>query len=289
MENMKVKTKNHFQKRYNQFKKFIKRVWEILRTHEMAILPGQLAFFLILSIVPILTLIGYGASYFNISIDFVISNLKTVFNENIISLLVPIIEGDSLDFKLVIMFLIMFYIASKGPSSIIVTANEIYGIKQSSWIKRRIKALIITIILVLLFLFIILVPVLGTKIINAFNLLHIKTIITSILSIMQGPISWLIIFIFIKTIFTLAPDKHIPSRRINIGAVFTTLGWVIITKIYGYYISNFARYNLYYSGLSNLAVLMLWIYFLSYIFVIGLSLTIDSDELEKTGSIEIKN
>jgi len=287
MSDLTKKTKFHLNKRKNQTKYFFKKVWEILNRPEMIVLPGQLAFFLILSLVPIITLIGYAASYFNININYVIELLKINFSEDIVNTIVPIISGDSLDFKLIIMLIIMFYFAANGPASIIVTANEIYGLKQSSWIKRRIKALILTVILVILYMFVILVPVLGEKIIDAVDYFNIKSVVTSVLSILRGPISWIIIFVFIKTIFTLAPDKQIPASQINIGAVFTTIGWVIVTYIYGYYVSNFARYDLFYAGLSNIAVLMLWIYLLSYILVIGLSLTvkINKDELEKTGSI----
>ena len=75
----------------------------------------------------------------------------------------------------------MFYVASKGPASIIVAANEIYGTPQSAWIKRRLKAIIMTIILVILYLFIILVPVLGEKIIDAIDYFHIKSIFKEII------------------------------------------------------------------------------------------------------------
>ena len=288
---MKKKTKEHFNKRIKQTKDFFNDVWDILKKPQMAVLPGQLAFFLILSLVPVITLIGYGASYFNISVDYIIDLLRANFNENVADLLVPIISGESIDLKLIFMFAVMFYVASKGPASIIVTANEIYGIKQSSWLKRRIKAIIITIILVILYLFIILVPVLGERIIDAVDYFNIKSTLTSVLSILQGPISWLIIFIFIKTIFTLAPDKQIPASQINVGAVFTTIGWVLTTYIYGYYSSHFGRYDLFYSGLSNIAVLMLWVYILSCIFVVGLSLTtkFGDKELEKTGSIKLND
>ena len=270
---MKRKTKEHVDKRIYQTKEFFKRVWEILNRPEMAVLPGQLAFFLILSFVPIITLIGYGASYFNISANYLINILSSTFSDDIAKIVMPIISGDPIDYKLVAMFCVMFYVASNGPASIIVSANEIYGIKQKPWFFRRIKALIITIILVILYMFIILVPVLGEKIIDAVDYFNIKTIITSVLSILRGPISWIIIFVFIKTIFTLAPDKKVPSTQINVGAIFTTVGWILATQIYGYYALHFARYSLYYAGLSSLAVLMLWIYILSYILVIGLSLT----------------
>ena len=79
-----------------------------------------------------------------------------------------------------------------------------------------------------------------------------------------------------------------PGIRMNLGALFTTVGWIIATYLYGYYSTNIARYDLFYAGLSNIAILMLWIYLLSYILVIGLSLTtkVTYEELEKTGSIE---
>lgn len=287
MKKLATKTKNHFLKRKGQTKYFFKKVWEILNRPEMVVLPGQLAFFLILSLVPIITLIGYAASSFNININYAIELLKSNFSEEVINTIIPIISGDGLDLKLIIMLIIMFYFAANGPASIIVTADEIYGIKQTSWLKRRIKALILTVILVLLYLFIILVPVLGEKIITAVDYFNIKSVITSILAILRGPISWLIIFVFIKIVFTLAPDKQIKSRQVNIGAVFTTVGWVLATHLYGYYVSHIARYDLFYAGLSNIAVLMLWFYLLSYILVVGLSLTIkiDKNELEKNGLI----
>ena len=144
------------------------------------------------------------------------------------------------------------------------------------------------ILLIVLYLFILLVPVFGTKIIDAIDYFNIKSVISSLLMVMQGPISWLIIFIFIKVIFTLAPNRSIEPARINIGSIFTTFGLILVTNIYMYYVNHFAKYDLFYAGLSNVMVLILWIYFLSYIFVIGLSLTtkISDDDLPRSGKIK---
>lgn len=282
------KQKNSFEKIKKRIKRLISKVWKILCKPEMAILPGQLAFFLILSLVPIITLIGYGASYFNISMDSIIDILKRNFDDGIINMIIPIISGKALDFKLVIMLIVMFYFASNGAASIIVTSNQIYGIKQTTWLKRRLKAIFLTFIIVILYLFILLVPVLGEKIINLVDYFEIKEVLLKIIAIIRGPFSWVVIYVFIKVIFTIAPDNNIPSSRINVGALFTTVGWILTTSFYSYYISHFAMYDLFYAGLSNIAVLMLWIYFLSYILVIGLSLTtnLENEELPKTGSIK---
>lgn len=285
---MRKRVKTTFKKRINNIKSFFKRVWEILCQPEIAILPGQLAFFVILSLVPIITLIGYGASFFGISIDTIIKTLEANFSSGVTEMMIPIISGQAIDLKLLIMFIVMFYVASNGADSIIIVSNEIYNVRQSSWLKRRIKAIFLTIAIVILILFVLLVPAFGSKIIDAVDYFNIKSTLANILEIMQGPISWVIIFIFIKVIYTISPDRPQPAARLNIGAIFTTFGWVITTEIYSYYIYHFARYDLFYAGLSNIAVLMLWIYFLSYIFVIGMSLNskVEFEELEITGSIE---
>lgn len=285
----KYNIKAKIQKEKQKIKKFLKNVWEILNLPEISVLPGELSFSIILSLVPIITLIGYGASYFDISMDSIIELLEKNFDKNVVNLVVPIIGGNAIDLKLIWLFVLMFYFASSGAASIIFSANQIYHIEQSTWLKRRIKAIMITFLIVILFLFILLVPLFGAKIIDAIDYFNIKSVLSSILEVMQGPISWIIIFIFIKIIFTVAPDKKIPSSRINFGALFTATGWIITTDIYSYYVSHFAKYDLFYAGLSNIAVLMLWIYFLSYIMVIGLSLTtkIDDEELAKTGSINL--
>lgn len=60
-----------------------------------------------------------------------------------------------------------------------------------------------------------------------------------------------------------------------------------MTFIYSYYVTHFARYDLLYAGLSNIVILMLWVYLLAVIFVIGLALNYNEDQkLEKTGIIK---
>ena len=79
-------------------------------------------------------------------------------------------------------------------------------------------------------------------------------------------------FFTIKLLYTIAPDDKIPSKFMNYGAVFTTIGWSFITEIYSYYISNFANYTMFYGGISTIIVMMIWIYFLSFILVLGIAI-----------------
>ena len=94
----------------------------------MKILPGHLAFFLVLSIFPIIALVGFICSTVNISLDSVINTINNVLPNGIVEILVPFINGEGLNITIGVSMILGFTLASNGPHSIIVTSNTLYGI-----------------------------------------------------------------------------------------------------------------------------------------------------------------
>jgi len=274
-----------------KWKKFFRRFWDAFWRPEMLILPGQISFFLFLSVVPTITLIGYVCSYLNLSNDFVSTVLSNGIGSNFSEMLTPIITDTKISPTFFITLGVGYFIAANGMSSIVVASNTIYGIKDSGFFKRRLKSLIMELVIVVLLLFIILVPLMGSSIVNLLHYFNLSASTTAtivkIFSILKIPFSFIIIFIFIKTIYTMAPDKKIPSRNVNGGAIFTTIGWIATTSVYSYYIERYANYSIFYGSLANIVILMLWVYLLSYILVVGMAMNFH-EELEKTGIIEVK-
>lgn len=276
-----------FNRNRKYFKDFFSKVWEILFKPETMILPGQLAFFVILSLVPLISIVTWIGSLLGVTVENVAELLEQIFTSVNFDWIVPSLNINEFSLKYVLILLVMFYIAANGANSIIIASNQIYGIKQGNYFKRRFKALWLTLLLCVLYIFVLIVPLLGSKIISSFNYFDIKAIIDPILAIIRGPISWLIVYFFVKSIYVLAPDKEVDRKGFNLGAMFTTIFWVLLTYIYSAWINNFASYTTYYGGLSNIAILMLWLYWLCYIFVIGLCLNVkvENNEMEKTGII----
>ena len=273
-------------------KNFFRRFWEAFWRPEMLILPGQIAFFLFLSVIPTITLIGYVCAYANISNELFTDLLSNVFSKEIASLITPVITSTEITPAFFITLGVGYFIASNGMASIIVASNTIYGIKDSGFFKRRLKAIIMQLVIVLLLLFVLIIPLLSNSIIGILKYFNLdsqtSSIITNTFHILNGPIAWVVIFIFIKIIYTMAPDKPIPGKNVNGGAIFTTIGWVGVTMLYAYYINNYSNYSLFYGSLANIVILMLWVYFLSYIFVIGMAMNY-REEIEKTGTVEISD
>jgi len=277
--------------KFSQFKLFLKKVVEILMRPEMAVLPGQLAFFIILSFVPIITLFGAVANILGLSMSSISSFINGIFPNVDLSLSTTTFDPSTMSISLIIIFVIMFYIASNGANSLIITSNEIYGIKQSNLFKRRFKAILMTILFVILYIFILVVPLLGTKILETVNYFNIKSFIMPLIPFVKGPLTWIIIFGFIRLIYSIAPDRLMPNARVYSGALFTTFGWIVATAIFSKFIEHNTTYNIYYGSLSGIATLMLWVYILSFIFVMGMSLNYraEKEKLEKTGIITINN
>ena len=273
-----------------KIKEVIKKLYKILKRPEMIVLPGQIAFFLILSIVPTISLLSYIASLFHLSMDFVYNFITKMFNEDIASLFISKGFGNGVSTSIVITMIIAYYIASKAASSIIVTSNTLYKIEQKPFIYRKIKSMFMIFIIIMLLVFMLIVPVFGNKILELIKYVNggaeITTHIQVLLHILKSPVYWLVTFFVIKTIFTMAPDEPIPSSKMNKGAIFTTFAWVLISAIYSFYVTHYARYSIYYGSLATIVVLMIWFYLLSIALTVGIA--INSEEINYQKKEEFK-
>ena len=247
-------------------KKTIKNLYNILMTPSMRILPGTLAYYLVLSIVPIITLIAAGCSKFSISTDDITTIFEAILPNGVEDLLISVINSakeSNLSFVLIIL---TFIFASNGAHSIILASNTLYNIEDKSYLERRIKALFLTLVLIGLILFIIFV---------------IATQVYSIFIILKWPVAIVTVFFLIKVIYTMAPDSRIPSKYVNKGAIFTTIGLIISTSMYSYYANNIADYSYIYGNLANIIVLMVLFFVIAYFIVAGIAINANIYELEK--------
>lgn len=260
-------------KLFNRLKRYAKRIIKVIFRPEMRILPGQIAFFLVLALIPLVTLVALVASKFSIPLTEFISGLSHNLPKEIASLIAPILSspGTSSLFSIIL----GFYIASNGTTSIIVASNMLFKIEDKDFIKRRIKALIMLVIIVFLFLFMLVVLGYGNAIfeliISYFNL-ELPESVMVIYNLVRFIAGIFIIYVLVNLILTLAPSKRISSRKMNKGSILVTISWVVITFVYSIYVTNFANYNILYSSLANLVVLMIWIYLISYTLVIGIAI-----------------
>ena len=261
---------------------YLKKLYEIIITPSMSYLPGNLAFYLVLSIFPILTLVGVIASNLGLSINSAVNVINTTLPQDVANILDSYIQGKGFDTNIGIFMIIGFFMASNGTDAIILASNNLYGFPNSNYINRRIKAIFMIILLILLFIFMLLFIAFGNTILNfILSFLTDQKLVILIYSsfiVLKWPFAIFIIFFNVKLIYTLAPDWKIMSKHTTKGAIFTTISWIVVLEVYSFWVTHFSRYDLFYGSLSNIVILMLITYLISYIFVIGIAINVKSYE-----------
>ena len=269
------------------FKKFYKN-WT---RQEMKILPGQIAFFLVLSMIPLIALIVGIASRFSLSISEMLNDFLESIPTAAANIVKDILSGDGLNFNMSAFYIAAFILSSNGTHAMILASNIMYKFENKNYFSRRFKALIMTVILVALILFVMLVPAFGDLIFKGvyelFGTNNVTESIYKIYKILKYPVSLIFIFISVKLLYTMAPDTRIKSRTTTKGALVTTIGWILSTEVYSYYVVHFTRYSLFYGSLANLIILFLWVYLLAFIFVLGMAFNeTEYDEIKRENTME---
>lgn len=279
---------------WKKFKEFIINIYNIMMKPEMLTLPSTLAYYFVLAIVPIISFLLLIATSFNLSTTFITQFIEQNFSKEVMDVITPMITGYNFNFGFVVYLLIAFFIVSNGCDSIIIASNMVFNIENKNYIKRRMKAFAMTILLFILFTFMLIVPIFGEQILNLATLVGFNNKIINALQmlypVLNLPITIIMMYFSIKLIYVIAPDEKIKSKYVTKGAIFTTTVWVLATLIYSYYIKNIATYNLYYAGLSNIVILMVWFYILAFVFVMGLSFNYQNvkHNIEMTNNIKLK-
>lgn len=257
----------------------IKRLWEILKLPDVRILPGQIAFFMVLSIFPTLILIGYIVSKFSMPMDQLIDFFAKTLPKDIYDTLLPFISGKGFDTNIIVFTIIGFVMASNGTHSIILASNKLYQFEDDEWLKRRIKAILLICLVILMMLITMVVLAFGNNIISIiFNLLKISAknkLLYNTIIFIKWPIAMFMILFIIKLIYVIAPDKKIMSKYTTRGAIFSTISISGITYIYSHFFLKFSNYDLFYGSLSNIAIMMIWIYLISIVLVVGIAINVN--------------
>ena len=262
-----------------RLKKYFNKIISIIKMPEMGVLPGQLAFYMLLSLVPLIMIACYFANLFDLDYNKIIIIIDQ-FVPGGVNYFVPQFEQIQFTIPMLILYIWMLYIASNGCNTIVLISNDIYGIRQSKWLKRRIKALFMTFMIVIFVIGLLLLNVYEGKLETWVYTLNNGSVIWNYIKWLEYPVLFIVLSVFIKGFYNFAPDRVRHQANINVGTMFTACSWILITVVYQIIASHMVGYEKLYGGLANAALIMVWLYFISFSFVIGLALNY-GDEIEE--------
>ena len=135
-------------------KYYVGKAYKTFNTLEMRVLPGNIAFFFVLALIPIISCLVMIASYFSVSMDWIVQFINNLIPNEASELIVNIIFEKGLDSSVGVFNIVALFVASNGTYAIITASNTLYQVKDSDSLKDRIRSFILLLILLLLLIFI---------------------------------------------------------------------------------------------------------------------------------------
>jgi membrane protein len=83
------------------------------------------------------------------------------------------------------------------------------------------------------------------------------------------PLTALALVLLALALYLLTPENYLTIRQALPGAIFFAIGWIIVTKLFQYYVAKYDRYNPTYLALASIIVLLTWMYLTCLLLLLG--------------------
>ncbi len=257
---------------------FLRNLIYNIRQDEVTAIGAQLTYYLILSIFPFLIFFLNVVGHTSLAIESLLEDWIIVLPTQTQTLLYKVIDEIALSSSetlLSLSIVLALWSASLGISAIIRAINKAYNIKRKrNYIKLKLLSLLFTIALVILLMIVLVTLVFGEVIGNAiFTYIGAVNVFYRIWERSRRIIALLSMIIIFALLYkySIIPGerKHIRLLHTLPGATFTTIGWILASNLFSYYLNNIANYSKTYGSLGGVIVLLVWLYITSIMIVLG--------------------
>jgi membrane protein len=254
---------------------FSSRASSIAYSFFLALFPFLLFILNLISVIPI---DGFQVRF--------LAMIEDVLPPNTHDFFYPVIEDIALNPRaglLSMVFFLSLFLAANGVNSIFSSFEYSVHVKLNrNFFKQYVFAVCVSIVLAMLLLFAVGCIVYGEYLIN--SLKGSDLIINKVLwiSILQITLLVIVIYISIAILYYFGTVEGKKSRFFSIGALVTTLLFLITTYLFGIYIDNFSQYNELYGSIGALLIMMLYIWINANLLLLGFELNASLQRLRDT-------
>ncbi len=83
------------------------------------------------------------------------------------------------------------------------------------------------------------------------------------------PVTWILLILFALVLYLLTPERYSTARHALPGALFFSTGWIVVTKLFQFYVAKYNRYNPTYLALASIIMLLFWMYLMCLFILLG--------------------
>ena len=240
-------------------------------------LASQLAYHLMLSfflfLIFLVTLIGFIKLNSNEVLDGLQRILPTAVFELTSTTIEEVINSQHTGL-LGVSVILTIWSASSAFRGVTKGVNKAYNIQENrSFIKRAMIGMISVVALALAIISTLLMLVFGGLIGEILNkYLPFAYVIDFIWNILRYVIVIVMMIIIFAMIYKLTPAKRIKFKNVLPGAIVSTIGWLVVSLGFSFYVNNFSHYSRFYGSIWTVFVLMIWLFITSIVFIFGVEL-----------------
>src|SRR5438309_1693833 len=70
-------------------------------------------------------------------------------------------------------------------------------------------------------------------------------------------------------LYLLTPENYLTIRQALPGAIFFSIGWITVTKLFQLYVARYSRYDATYLALASIIILLTWMYLTCLFLLLG--------------------
>lgn len=253
---------------YNIMNAFMKEI----NRNSISALASSAAYFLFLSLIPILMLICSILPYTPVTEADLMNVLSQLLPNTIAPLIISIIEDvyDKSPAAISISALITLWSAAKGIMAIKRGINLVNKVEETrNYILLRIQAAFYTVIMLGIIVFFLFVMVFGNVIAD-----FVSSNLPDFSNFWQFSMHFRFLYVWVVLTFLFAclyswlPNRKLKFRTQIPGALFSSIVWSAFTWFFSLYAENFNTFSIY-GSLATIIFVMLWLYVCMFILLIG--------------------
>ncbi len=228
----------------------------------------------IIFVLPLITITPWVEKY----IDEFENNIEGVLPQYAIDYIIEIIDGIKPEGIFGIQgigFLFAAFFASSGMLTLMYGFDKSYEIsfKSRSYLKKRLVAFNLTILLSLILILSVIFIVIGSQYLKSLSeTIGIGVIQSLIFLLFKWCVVFLLFYIVITIIYRYGPSIYRPLKLINPGATVASVFSLIASIGFFYFLNNFGKYNEIYGSIATLIIILLWLQINSFIILAGFEL-----------------
>ncbi|SDB08891.1 YihY/virulence factor BrkB family protein [Eubacterium oxidoreducens] len=227
---------------------------------------GQICYFLVLSAVPFIILLGWLIQYTPASIDtihYIIEQITPEYVTNYVTEIVDTVYSQSAG-VISVSAIFAIWSASKGVHCIVNALNQINNLRETrNWFLIRLRAIIFTSLFLVVVIVLMMLLVFGTNVAEMTNN-YDEAVFAKFISFLLGR-RFLIIFVLLVAFFTFM-FKFLPNSPQNSsvfyqlpGAVGCAASWYVFTFFLSIFVKLSNSFS-WYGSLASLMIITFWLY-----------------------------